>query len=185
MTDDKWRLTSPSGLAASDITTTSYGAPPDDHAIYNLIGRVASGWAHLELILDQIIWDLAEIQKPRGACLTAQMVSVYPRFEAILALIEHRLGNRPEYESAKKAVNKLYGQCRDQTYNRARTIHDAWYVAIESGETAQHRNMPKKELTYGITDKDRTELETDIETLKHLTEKAGELKKKILGWLSS
>src|SRR5262245_2676728 len=32
--------------------------PPDNHAIYAFVGRIASDWAHVEHLFDEIIWHL-------------------------------------------------------------------------------------------------------------------------------
>jgi hypothetical protein len=41
---------------------------PDDHPVYNLLGRLASDWSHVEHTLDTIIWALARIEPEAGAC---------------------------------------------------------------------------------------------------------------------
>jgi hypothetical protein len=51
-------VSSTSALAAEGALVTDfnfhYVSPPADHAIYNLIGRVAAGWSNLEHELDRI-----------------------------------------------------------------------------------------------------------------------------------
>jgi hypothetical protein len=101
----------PNEKAASDTGLATEGAiplkglegyvrPPDGHEIYNLIGRVAAEWSHLEHILDRSIWKLAKVPGSRGACLTAQMMGVWPRFNAIDALLKQRSGKIPAMESS-------------------------------------------------------------------------------------
>ena len=79
-----------------------YVRPPDGHEIYNLIGRVAAEWSHLEHILDRSIWKLAKVPGSRGACLTAQMMGVWPRFNAIDAL-EAKIWKNPSDGKLRKA----------------------------------------------------------------------------------
>ena len=51
---------------------------PVDHPVYSLIGYLASEWAHLEMSLDQIIWELLGVPSSDGACVTAQLMGVWP-----------------------------------------------------------------------------------------------------------
>ena len=41
---------------------------------------VASGWAEYEATVNFIIWELANLEKRAGVCLTSQMIGPGPRF---------------------------------------------------------------------------------------------------------
>jgi hypothetical protein len=121
-----------SGLGGYGTTAGGYGAgslaytrtdlltvAPDGHPIYALVGRVASGWSHVEHTLDEIIWELAGIEPIKGAAMTAQIMGAYSRFKAILALLSRpELANRPGLELVLKRVteltNKSSGQARNE-----------------------------------------------------------------------
>ena len=53
------------------------------------IGYVAHHWARLEHEINQMIWALAAIVPPDGACLTAQIPSIVPRLRALIALADN------------------------------------------------------------------------------------------------
>lgn len=177
---------SDSGLATAGLTaeTTirSFTRPPDDHPVYNLIGRVAAEWAQLEHTLDRTIWKLAKVPGSRGACVTAQMMGVWPRFNAIEALLTQRSGKLPAMQEFIKPVQTLTRKCRDTSEERNRIIHDPWYVD-ESGKTARHRSMPRSELVYGIKDHDRSKILGTIENIKRLIDRAEELRTEIFSRL--
>lgn len=56
-------------VGETDITTETrfFIRPPKDHPIYNLVGQVASEWAHFEHALDRIIWALGGVSESKGA----------------------------------------------------------------------------------------------------------------------
>src|SRR6266704_5852432 len=61
---------------------------PRDHPHLALIGRIAVEWAAIEHQLDVIIWRLASLEPHVGACLTAQIMGVGPRFLTLIALCD-------------------------------------------------------------------------------------------------
>ena len=56
--------------------------------IYSLVGQVASSWAHIDHLLDILIWQLADVDAQAGACITAQISGAYGRFRAVIALFK-------------------------------------------------------------------------------------------------
>src|SRR5215208_1286983 len=54
------------------------------------IGRTATTWALLEHQLDLTIWELASVDKRRGACITTEVQSIYGKFRALVALMRER-----------------------------------------------------------------------------------------------
>ena len=68
---------------------------PDEHSFYNMVGRVASEWAHFEHVLDLAIWELlswktAGLTEAMMASVTSQILGVRPRVNAISALAKAR-----------------------------------------------------------------------------------------------
>jgi hypothetical protein len=61
-------------MTGMQATLSVHGPLPPDHPLYARIGRVASEWAHIEHILDLIIWKLANIHDKQGACITSQIL---------------------------------------------------------------------------------------------------------------
>src|SRR5690348_14772918 len=72
------------------ISTSVLQIPPRGHPVYELVGKVAASWSHLEHTLDLIIWRLAGVEPDRGACITSQMVGATSRYKAIISLLNQR-----------------------------------------------------------------------------------------------
>src|SRR5215472_535103 len=62
--------------------------PPPDHPIYSLVGQVASSWAHIDHLLDILIWQLADVDPQAGSCITAQIGGTFGRFKGVIALLK-------------------------------------------------------------------------------------------------
>jgi hypothetical protein len=119
-------------------------APPD-HPIHNLVGRVASNWAHIEHLLDIIIWEMIGTADIVGACITSQIPGAAGRLEAIKALCMQK-----SFDAAcLKLLNQIGGQINVPQTRRNRIVHDPWYVGA-SEETAQFKAMPRNEYEHGF-----------------------------------
>jgi hypothetical protein len=158
---------------------------PDDHPIYAKVGKVASDWAHVEHTLDMIIWELSGIEPQKGAAITAQIMGVFPRCKAILALLAHpRLAQRPNVVAAMKRVTDIMGKSVDPTDKRNRIVHDPWYAYTASGKTAQFKAMPHKDHRYGIHVVDSEVIDGALRSIKEFSERVENLKKEISSLVS-
>ena len=166
-------------------TGQAFIRPPDNHPIYNLIGRVAAEWARLEHHLDQIIWELSDMPKSRGACVTAQLMSVWPRYNSIIALLKQRTPKTPELKKFIEITNELNKDTRDLSERRNRIIHDSWYSAHHSGETSQFRSMARGEWSYDLMYRSVKKTKKTLENIKALEKRVEKLKFEILNALSS
>jgi hypothetical protein len=163
--------------------------PPETHAIYSFVGQVASEWAHLEHTLDIIIWELATISQPDGACITAQLMGVAPRYRTLIAQLTHRSKTQPQFARFITKVNTLTGSSHDPQERRNRIVHDPWYVTFESGfglltrplseQISQFKSMPSKDLKFGIVEADLEQIKKTITDIKNLSAKAEVLKNEI------
>lgn len=143
-------------------TLTVFDQPPDNHPIYNLVGRVAAEWARLEHELDLIIWALAGIVPERGSCFTAQIIGHSNRCFTIIALATHNGISQEIIDRVEKLRNRIFGISE----RRNRIIHDPWYVDYQGSMTAQFKSMPKKELKYGITEVADAEINSVISIIR-------------------
>jgi hypothetical protein len=157
-------------------------APPE-HPIYGVVGRVASGWAHLEHALDLIIWDLAGAPPEKVACITAQINGATPRYRAVVLLLRQRNHNNLNKlsEKAKELMQKTF----DPTEKRNRIVHDPWYVITDQKLTAQFKAMPSKDSRFGIYQVDAEEIESVIEVARKLTDQVHNLRSEIQAVLST
>lgn len=157
----------------------AFKRPPDDHPIYSLVGRVSSEWAHLEHTLDQIIWNLAGLDAPRGACITAQFMSIWPRYDTIKALLLYRAEHEPTFTEFVSVLNTLSGKTRKPSEDRNRIIHDPWYADAGDGQTTQLRSMPRSDPIYGLLNRDRDEILATIASIGRLSQRAQKLRNRI------
>ncbi len=100
------------------------------------VGAIADVWAQFEQRLDQLIWDLADVEHPVGACITSQLNGPGPRFRVLKALLELR-----EWPSdIRTRLNKLSHEIQVQQEGRNRAVHDAAFVGLSS-ETVYRRTV--------------------------------------------
>ena len=57
--DENSPLKSAAIAALLGVPSRTYTRTRDAHPIYQMVGQVASEWAHLEHLLDELIWRLA------------------------------------------------------------------------------------------------------------------------------
>lgn len=175
--------TEPSDTA--QFTVRTYDRPNSDHPIYNLVGQIASAWAHFEHAIDRIIWVLAEIPPERGACITGQMMGVWPRFNTVVALLTLRSKAETQLHPLINSVNKMSGRCRDVGEQRNRIIHDPWYVDPTGEQAARRISMPKSDLRYGIRDHDREQILATLADINRLSDKTSEIGRQIASALAT
>lgn len=149
---------------------------PADHPFYRDVGRVSSAWSHIEHTLDLIIWDIAEIQGPLGACITSQIMGVGPRCKSIITLCSHL--NYPSHFA--KHFRKLMNESYPLADLRARVVHDPWYAHKDGAGARQFKAMPYSDPRWGIKDVNRTEIESILEKIKGLQNHANNLREQIL-----
>ena len=86
------------------------------------IGRVASVWAKLEFTINEMIWDLANVDINCGACVTSQLTTPISRMRALISLVRFHGGKDKLIGDLNKFSGRLDGLAR----RRNRTIHDPW-----------------------------------------------------------
>jgi hypothetical protein len=173
-------------LSASAFTSPDVHRPPDNHPIYSYVGRIASEWAHVERTFDLVIWDLAGIDHSKGACITAQIMSVYARTKTIIAQLtdfERKTGISTRLLIAD--VMDLGNRSNGPGERRNRAVHDPWYVYTDLDKTAQYRAMPAKDLQYGIVAIDREELEGTLDEIKKFAVRALKFRSDVSALLAS
>ncbi|MGD0141609.1 MAG: hypothetical protein ABSC92_00460 [Rhizomicrobium sp.] len=94
------------------------------------VGRIAGIWAQLEFLINDAIWELANVEGGAGACLTAQIVSSNGRIKALVSLVHYR-GARDEL---LKAFNKFGSDVDDLGRQRNRFVHDPVGINKDTGE---------------------------------------------------
>ena len=131
---------------------------------YTAIGKIASGWAHYELVINHAIWELAGVEQSAGACITAQIMSPTNRLRALVSLVRFRGASK----AAIDKINGLSGTMNDIAEKRNRYVHDASMVNVETGEFKQLRITADRTLRFEFSDVTITELKQLEERISKL-----------------
>lgn len=159
----------------------AFNRPPQDHPIHSLVGRIACEWSHLEWMLDRVIFELASIDQRMGACITGQMMGVWPRLSAIEALAVARQEQTEHFGEIRTLTKKLAKDCRPVSEKRNRIVHDPWYVEANSNASGRYRSAARSEkFQYGIKDEDDQDLQRTLLEIESLSEQANCLYSKTL-----
>jgi hypothetical protein len=135
--------------------------------------------------LELIIWELSGIDFQKGAAITAQLMGVFPRFKAILALLaQPGLASRKSLGTVVSRTIDLMNKSSGPGDKRNRIVHDPWYAYTASGKTAQFKAMPHKDHRYGIQLVDSEVLEDALRSIKEFSARVENLKKEISSLVS-
>lgn len=123
-------------VASGRATLTVIGPMPDDHPMLSVVGQIASQWAHIEHVLDTIIWSLAGAEPKTCACITAQLAGPYARFRAIISLanvlgLDAKLVTR---------ITDLSYKIQGKSEKRNRVVHDPWYSDVSMEVNCTDKN---------------------------------------------
>jgi hypothetical protein len=111
----------PADLSPEHIDTLLARALPPYHEV---IGEIASVWAMFEQRLDQLIWDLCDVEHPLGACVTSQLNGPSPRLRTITSLLELRGCSKDTITK----LNRFRGKIQTIQEERNRAVHDVILV---------------------------------------------------------
>jgi hypothetical protein len=127
-----------------------------------------------------MIWRLAGMEHQQGACITAQLMGIWPRTNSLVALLTYHKARTPALQPLIKRVNVFGDSCRGPSEQRNRIIHDPWYAETESGTpTAQFRSMPKSNPKFGLEDQDKTEFLNLLHDIGELANEAKAISREI------
>ena len=104
--------------------------------LFMAIGHVAHHWSALEYEINKLIWKIAGVEESDGACITAQIPSIMPRFRALISLA-HKHGCS---DATIKELNRFSTKADGVARQRNRVIHDPWFFRL---------NPEVEQLEYG------------------------------------
>jgi hypothetical protein len=136
------------------------------------IGHVSAVFSKFELLLNEMIWLLANVGIDEGACITSQIPSPLSKLRALVALVAVRGGEGNlinELNSFSVRVDAL-GRRRN------RVIHDPWIRLEPSGEFRRIEITADRKLNYQLAP-------TTVKELMDLADEIGKAIKE-LGRLS-
>ena len=113
---------------------------------YEAVGRVSNAWATFEFYTDRLIWWVANVAEPIGACITAQYIGPGPRFRALAALAKIQGAD----SELIKAINKFSATAQGVASDRNRWSHDPMLVDVETGEVFRHQVTADRSLVFEL-----------------------------------
>jgi hypothetical protein len=157
--------------------------PPVEHDItkehYEAIGRVSNAWATFEFYTSQLIWWVANVDGPIGACLTAQYIGPGPRFRALAALVKLRGGN----SELIKSINRFSVAAQGVAGERNRWSHDPMFVNEETGEVFRWQVTADRVLVFELKPAALAEMQSLEEKIWSIVAELKELGATISGGL--
>ena len=118
--------------------------PPEDH---QGVGLVANSWAHLEGIVERIIWRLARMDDNTGAAITTH-IGIKNRLDAACALADLEFPDTPQTNRLMSLHgyilgNEIYGKRNEIVHSR--TLHFLGLLGGTVRPTYKARRRLKKE----------------------------------------
>jgi hypothetical protein len=135
-----------------------------DDAHFASVGKVVSAWAILEVLMDGLIWKLADVSTLNGACITAQIPNSARRLDAIISLIHLHNGSK----DLVRRFNKFSEKVRELQLKRNRVIHDPW-VFDSTGSPMRFEISASKSLELGFKGVTTAETNKLAEEIKIVT----------------
>lgn len=131
---------------------------------FTAIGRVANAYSQLEFKMNDAIWELANVARMAGVCMTAQMIGPAPRNRCLLALLEFRNASNALITEFNKVGRKIEGLAA----RRNRYVHDPFVLNQDTGKIERMESTADKSIRHDFMDAEIDELNqlaTDIETV--------------------
>src|SRR5262249_1315763 len=137
--------------------TRSKPIPDVDPRYYEMVGHIASDWSTLEYVVNHVIWKAARVDEQLGACITAQIISLPNRLEALALLLRARGAS----EKLQARLEKLITRSRKPTDLRKRAVHDPLGVNSSDGRTQQLQITARGKLVFQLRDISLDSLRSD------------------------
>jgi hypothetical protein len=127
----------------------------DEHMKW--LGHVAAISASLDLSMNMAIWELANVERWIGACMTSQIFSPSSRLRLLITLVRVR-GGTP---AVIAKLNKFGASATRLSHRRNEFIHDSWAMDDATGEVKRIHVTMEGTFSFGFTP-------TSVEELKRL-----------------
>jgi hypothetical protein len=156
-------------------STTFYTFLDDNDPHFAAIGRVATSWALLEVLIDQRIATLTSATSESIACITAQLIGPARRMDALIALA--RLREFPEALIAE--LKAISGRIQQLGENRNRVVHDPIFQARKTGDIYKATITAKGKLVYGAFRTSLDEMQRTEKAIKLMVNEFYELSERL------
>lgn len=122
--------------------------PPND--LLTALGKVATELSLLEYYINQTIWALARVKPQLGACITAQIIPISGRADALETLALARGLSKTLVEE----IRSFAGKAKGLGNKRNRVLHDTWAVEKPSKRTVRLEISAKTNPVFGFRQED-------------------------------
>jgi hypothetical protein len=123
--------------------TTGYHPELDPYL--KAIGGLSIVWAEFEFSIDEAIWELANVERYAGTCMTSQMIGPGPRFRCLVSLLRFR--GVPD--KLVTAVNALSGQAAGLGSRRNRFVHDPLMLDLKDNSVRRMEATADRIVKHG------------------------------------
>jgi hypothetical protein len=128
------------------------------------IGRVALSWAEFEFNVNDAIWELANLERKVGTCLTSQLIGPGPRFRCLVALLNLR-GTPSEIV---KRINVLSADAEAVSRQRNRYLHDPMVWNKQDGSIHRMETTADRTVRHEILPVEIKEIKALYQKIEHL-----------------
>jgi hypothetical protein len=115
---------------------------------FTSIGKVSNAFSHLEFSINDAIWELANVERSAGVCMTAQMIGPGPRNRCLLALLKLRGASQTILDEFNKIGKKIEGLGA----RRNRYAHDPMAFDPLRGQIQRLEATADKHVRYEFID---------------------------------
>jgi hypothetical protein len=129
------------------------------------IGRVAAVWAKLEFTINEMIWDLANLDINCGACITSQLTSPVSRMRALISLVR-LLGGKDRLIGD---LNKFSGRIDGLARRRNRIVHDPWGYSVDKNTFVRLEITADRKLVFEDKVAELEEIKRVFDDINHAT----------------
>jgi hypothetical protein len=112
--------------------------------VHTAYGQLAVMWAEFEFTVNTAIWELANVARRAGTCMTSQMIGPGPRFRCLVALLHVR--EAPQ--ELIKAFNSLASEAEGLGRQRNRYLHDPLVVNIDENQVYRIETTADRKLKH-------------------------------------
>lgn len=128
---------------------------PEFEPYQKLIGRLALAWAEFEFNLNDAIWELANVERMTGTCMTSQLIGPGPRYRCLVALL--RLRNTPQDIIDK--INSLSSDAESLGRQRNRFLHDPMVMDTTTKKLLRMETTADRKVRHGLIPVETKEIE--------------------------
>jgi hypothetical protein len=131
------------------------GNTPAFDPVYLAIGHLSAIWAEFEFNINAAIWELANVERRAGTCMTSQLIGPGPRFRCLIALLNLR--NAPQDLIA--SFNSLSQEAVSLGRQRNRYLHDPIVLNVEEDKIYRIETTADRKLKHEFVPLDLSSIE--------------------------